>query len=251
MFACCSSKKEGEGEGEGKVSYSRFDQDIGKKPLCFFGVKCTRRSPEHIREFSHDEFNYNGVRASKPESCKEYRNDVPDQSCLGGGHARVAAHHQPSSDSSEFDVKNAGLALITCDGLFVFVIEKTGKLNFPSGKREQCETPLGCAIRETGEELGIQTNQGVLKVFHSGILDGSWSFVKSHRDSSKTKIYVVNHSQSSAWFKANFCRNSECSDIRMMSIPEFISNVERSPTVFRFPESMIQFAVQLKDKMSS
>jgi hypothetical protein len=40
-------------------------------------------------------------------------------------------------------------------------------------------------------------------------------------------------------------------DIRMMSIPEFISNVKHSPTVFRFPESMIQFAGQLKDKMSS
>ena len=206
------------------------------------------KHPTHISEYSHNKSDYNGVRASKAESCKEYRNDVPDQSCLGGGHARVSAHHQPSSDSSDSDMKNAGLAIMTCDGSLVFVVEEKG-LNFPSGKRKQCETPLGCAIREAKEELGIQTNQGVLEDFHSGILDIPLSFVKRHRDSSKTMIYVVNHSQPAAWFKENFCPNSECSDIRMMSIPEFISNVERFPTVFRFPESMIQFAVQLKDKM--
>ena len=247
MFACCSSKKKG--EGEEKVPYSRFDKGNGKKPLCFFAEKCTRKHLTHISEYSHNKSDYNGVRASKAESCEKYHIDVPDQSCLGGGHARVSAHHQPRSDSSDSDVKNAGLAIKTCDGSLVFVVENTGELNFPSGKREQCETPLGCAIRETGEELGIQTNQGVLEDFHSGIIDIPLSFVKSHRDSSKTKIYVVNHSQPAAWFKANFCRNSECLGIRMMSIPEFISIVDHSPTVFRFPESMIQFARQFKDRM--
>jgi 8-oxo-dGTP pyrophosphatase MutT (NUDIX family) len=255
MFACFSSKKQGQGEGEGegeeKVPYSRFDQG-NRKPLCFFGEKCTRKHPTHISEYSHNKSDYNGVRASKPESCKEYRNDVHDQSCLGGGHARVSAHHQPSSYSSEPDVKNAGLALFTSDLFFVLVVEKTGELNFPSGKREQCETPLGCAIREAKEEIfGFKTEPPVLNEFDSGILDIPLSFVKRHRDSSKTMIYVVNHSQPAAWFKENFCCNSECLDIRMMSIPEFISNVKHSPTVFRFPESMIQFAGQLKDKMSS
>jgi 8-oxo-dGTP pyrophosphatase MutT (NUDIX family) len=244
MCSCFSFKKE-----DGKVPYSQFDKDIGKKPLCYFRGNCTRKNPKHHDEFSHDELNYNGVCASKAESRKEYRNDVPVQSCLGGGHARVAAHHPPSSHSSESGVKNAGLAIITCDVFLVFVRENEGTWNFPSGKREQYETSLDSAIRETGEELGIQTNPGVLKVFRSGLLDNQWTYVRTHRDSSKTNIYVFNHSESSAWFNANFCSNSECSDIRMMSIPEFISNVERSPTVFRFPDSMIQFAIQLKGRM--
>jgi hypothetical protein len=154
--------------------------------------------------------------------------------------------HQPKPYLDEKDVRNAGLALITSDKSIVFITDTNGKLNFPSGTRKENEPALGCAIRKAGEKLGIRTNQQVLNLFHLGLDTNLWKFVKKHIKLSQTAIYVFLHEQSSEWFNSNFRPNSECSAIIMMSIPEFIWNVEQSPDKFCFPESMSQFVAQLK-----
>lgn len=230
------------------IDYTSLGEDtrrgIVQKPLCFFGNNCTRRNLEHTREFSHDEYNYNGTRASKAESCKRYPDCSVSQSHLGGGSSGMV--QQPKSYLDESCVRNAGLALITSDNSIILVREKNRKLNFPSGMREKNESSLGCAIREAEEELGIRTNQQVSNVFNSGLHTNQWTFVKQHRNLSQTAIYVFLHEQSSDWFNSNFRPNSECSAIVMMSIPDFIRNVEQSTYIFRFPESMMQFVAQLK-----
>ena len=156
---------------------------------------------------------------------------------------------QPKSQLDDCYFRNAGLALITRDDFIVFVVDSSSRLNFPSGKRETHEKSLDCAIRETEEELGIQRNQQVLKEFHNGLHTNWFTFVKKHRNSSQTAIYVYRHTKSSNWFIENFRPNSECSAIFVMSIPDFISNVEQKPDYFRFPESMTQFVAQLKQHM--
>lgn len=236
------------GDFDKQKSNERCVNIMNQKPLCFFGKDCTRQNKKHHDEFSHDEFDYNGVCASRNDSLKKYHDSNSSQSHLGGGCAQIV-HPRPDSFLDEKMVRNAGLALITCNGSIVLVIDKKGKQNFPSGKLEKNETSLGCAIREAGEELGIQENQQVLDVFHTGISQNIMTFVKQHRDSSKTVIYVLCHKQSSDWFSVNFRRNSECSAIVMMSIPDFIRNVEQMPNGFRFPESMTQFVAQLKQQM--
>ena len=230
------------------IDYTSLGKDtsrgIVQKPLCFFRNNCTRRNPNHTREFSHDECNYNGTCASKAESCKEYPDCRVSQSHLGGGSAGMV--HQPKPYLDEKDGQNAGLALITSDKSIVFVTDTNGKLNFLSGTRKENEPALGCAIRKAGEKLGIRTNQQVLNLFHRGLDTNLWKFVKKHLNLSKTAIYVFLHEQSDDWFNSNFRPNTECSAIIMMSIPDFIRNVEQSPYIFRFPESMRQFVAQLK-----
>lgn len=236
------------GDFDRQMSNERCINRMNQKPLCFFGKDCTRQNQKHFDVFSHDEFDYNGVRASKNDSLKKYPDGNSSQSHLGGGCAQIV-HPRPDSFLDERMVRNAGLALITCNGSIVLVIEKTGKLNFPSGELEKNETSLGCAIREAGEELGIQKKQGVMYEFHSGISQNIMTFVKTHHHLSKTVIYVLCHKQSSDWFSKNFSPNSECSAIVMMSIPDFIRNVEQTPHYFRFPESMTQFVAQLKQQI--
>lgn len=216
----------------------------GKNPLCYFERNCNRKNLMHHNEFSHNEFNYNGVRASKAESCNQYLDTHVSQSHLGGGSAGMV--QQPKSQFDDRYVRNAGLALITHDKFIVLVVDSSSKLNFPSGKREIHEKSLDCAIRETDEELGIQRNPQVLKVFHSGLHTNLWKFVKTHRNLSQTAIYVYRHTESSKWFIENFRRNSECSAIVVMSIQDFIRDVEQRPDYFRFPESMTQFVAQFK-----
>lgn len=234
------------------IDYTSLGEDtrrrIVQNPLCYFGKNCTRRNLEHTRKFSHDEYNYNGTHASKAESCKKYPDCSVSQSHLGGGSAGMV--QQPKSDLDKSCVRNAGLALITSDNSIILVREKNGKLNFPSGTRKENEPSLDCAIREAEEELGIRTNQQVLNMFHRGLHTNQWKFVKRHRNLSQTEIYVFLHEQSSDWFNSNFRPNSECSAIIMMLIPEFIRNVEQSPHIFRFPESMRQFVAQLKTTIS-
>ena len=94
-----------------------------------------------------------------------------------------------------------------------------------------------------------ETHEGVMYEFHSGISQNIMTFVKTHHHLSKTVIYVLCHKQSSDWFSKNFSPNSECSAIVMMSIPDFIRNVEQTPHYFRFPESMTQFVAQLKQQI--
>ena len=245
MGACFSRQQKNE------VPYTRYIPNkriTNHKKQCFFGLNCTRQNEKHWNEFSHDEFDPNHTRASKAESCKQYHDSSVSQSHLGGGSAGMV--QQPKSYLDESCVRNAGLALITSNKSIILVREKNRKLNFPSGMREKNEPSLGCAIRETGEELGIRTNQQVLNVFHSGLHTNQWTFVKQHRNSSQTAIYVFLHEQSDDWFNSNFRPNSECSAIVMMSIPDFIRNVEQSPHIFRFPESMMQFVAQLKTTIS-
>ena len=53
------------------MSYRKSNEQ--QKPLCFFERNgCKRTSEEHRREFSHDSECYNGMTASRHESCKEY-----------------------------------------------------------------------------------------------------------------------------------------------------------------------------------
>lgn len=215
-----------------------------QKPLCFFGTNCIRQNQEHIGNFSHDEYNYDGTRASKDESCKKYPDCRVSQSHLGGGSAGMV--RQQKSYVDERFVINAGLALITSDKSIVFVTDTNGKLNFPCGKRNENEPSFGCAIRKAEEKFGFKHNYAVLNLFHSGLHTNLWKFVKKHPNLSQTAIYVFLHEQSSDWFNLNFRPNSECSTIIMMSILEFIWNVEQSPDEFCFPESMRQFANELK-----
>jgi len=207
----------------------------------------------HACEFSHDPQNYNGTVGSKDACCKAYQEEI-FQTSLGGGCVGRIRHRQPPPPPppsaaivreglDESIVTHAGCAFFTSDGCVVCVMDHSRKVNFPCGDRNRSETVLGCAVRETGEELGFDSLNGQ-HVNHKG------TFVKTHDSErtgrrTQTAIYVFQHSQPSSWFIQNFRKNDECSAIVVMPISTFQYNVEHNPNMFRFPESMAEFAAKM------
>ena len=219
-------------------------------PMCYFGAGCKRKSSMHACEFSHDAQNNNGTVGSREACCKAYQEETV-QTSLGGGCAGGIRYRQPPPPPPAAIVRerldecttNSGCTFFTSDGYVVCVVDHSGKVNFSCGDRNPSETVLGCAVRETREELGFDSLNGQ-HVNHKG------TFVKTHVSKrtgriTQTAIYVFQHSQPSSWFIQNFRKNNECSAIVVMPILTFQYNVEHNPNMFRFPESMLQFAAQM------
>ena len=208
----------------------------------------------HVREFSHDPQNNNGTVGSREACCKAYQEET-SQTSLGGGCVGRIRYRQPPPppppppsaaivrEGLDECTTNSGCTFFTSDGYIACVIDHSGKVNFACGDRNPSETVLGCAVRETREELGFDSLHGE-HVNHKG------TFVKTHDSKrtgrrTQTAIYVFQHSQPSSWFIQNFRKNNECSAIVVMPISAFQYNVEHNPNMFRFPESMRQFAAQM------
>ena len=229
----------------------QFEQVLGAnlkqtRPMCCFGPECTRKSPMHAREFSHNRQNYNGTVGSREACCMQYPAET--QTSLGGGCVGAIRYRQPHTPivTERFDesiVTHAGCAFITSDSHIVMVVDQTNRLNFPCGDLNQGEISLDCAIRETGEELGFNpfVDQNVLH---------KRTFAKTHISKrtgkrTQTAIYMFEHAQPSSWFNLHFRQNKECSAIFVIPIPIFQYNVEHNPNMFRFHESMAEFVAKM------
>lgn len=214
-------------------------------PLCCFGANCTRKSSMHFREFSHDPQNNNGTVGSRGACCMKYPEETA-QTSLGGGCVGGIRYRQPPSgeELDESIVTHAGCAFITSDRNVVMVLESPlNKWNFPCGNRNQGETSLACALRETREEFGFDP-------FVDIRVTQKPTFVKTHvsrktRERTQTAIYVFEHEKPSDWFKIHFQPNNECSAIVPMHIDHFQHHLRNNADIFRFHDSMEEFAAKM------
>ena len=215
------------------------------RTLCHFGAGCTRKSSMHVREFSHDPQNNNGTVGSREACCKAYQEET-SQTSLGGGCVGGIRYRQPPAgqELDESLVTHAGCAFLTSDRRIAMVSESaSNKWNFPCGDRNPGETSMACAVRETREELGFDP-------FVNKCVTRKSTFVKTHVSKrtgkrTQTAIYVFQHDYHSSWFNQYFRQNNECSAIVVIPIEDFQYYVRNNANLFRFPESMAEFAAKM------
>ncbi len=215
------------------------------RPLCYFGANCIRKSTRHAREFSHDPQNYNGTVGSKEACCMQYPEET-GQTSLGGGCVGGIRYRQPPAgqELDESLVTHAGCALLTRDRRIVLVLESaSNKWNFPCGDRNPGETSMACAVRETREEFGFDP-------FVNKCVTRKSTFAKTHISKrtgkrTQTAIYVFQHEYPSSLFNKYFRQNKECSAIVVIPIDDFQYYTQNNAYLFRFPESMAEFAAQM------